>query len=205
MKFAIWYFTWVLIAFSLVMATSCTSEAAIPGELESAINKYCDSRGTTPVPPPTPPVPPPTPSPPSWEKVVDYGDAGYKETGDAWADYKYPASHGGSYRYLSHKERGLKRSGTATWTITIPYTGMYEVSTSWRPSENRTNDADYLVTKSDGGQEKYTFSQRGTGGSHRQVFRNFWYAQGQVVSVTLDGTDDNQSDCADAAYWKLVK
>lgn len=159
------------------------------------------------VPPPEPPTPP-TPGGTVWEKLVDYGTndsaAVYEETGNAWVSYTYPASAGGSYRYLSHKNQGLARVGTAKWTVkSAPFDGNCEIIVTFRPSENRTSDADYFVIAGGKTVINKSINQRGTSGSKKVVLGTIAVKKGQTVSVLLDGTDDNQSDCADSAYFKL--
>jgi hypothetical protein len=159
------------------------------------------------VPPPKPPAPP-APGGSVWDRLVDYGAndsvAIYDETGKAWVSYTYPASAGGSYRYLSHKNQGLARVGTAKWTIrSIPFDGNCEIIVTFRPSENRTSDADYSVIAGGKTVIKKSINQRGTSGSKKVLLGTIAVKKGQTVSVLLDGTDDNQSDCADAAYFKL--
>lgn len=160
------------------------------------------------------PKPEPKPSPPpkdkKWKKIIDFGTNDsvgvYEETGNAWVDYKYASSEGGSYRYLSHQGKGLKRVGTAKWTVrSIPYDGTYEIATSFRPSENRTPDADYSVIVNDKVVAKKVINQRGEGGSKKVVLGRFTLKVGDKVSVFLDGTDDNHSDSADASYFELVE
>lgn len=139
-----------------------------------------------------------------WQKIIDNGDTGYSETGSAWRDYENGDAYNGDYRYLSSYESGVARVGTATWTTTIPEEGRYEVAVSFRRTENRTPDADYLVDDGEGGQDAYSVSQVGESALIWQVLGTYTYGEGQEVSVTLDGTDDNYSDCADAVRWKRV-
>lgn len=138
-------------------------------------------------------------------KLIDFGDKGYSETSKNWETYVYPDSPGGSYRYLSRLLGDHTRTGTATWTITIPYCGLYEVKVSCRKTENRTNNADYYVTNSKGGEDKFEINQV----NHHNVLDwdtlgRYYYAKDQIVRVHLDGTDDGASDCADAASWELI-
>lgn len=140
-----------------------------------------------------------------WTKVIDYGQAGYSETGNAWRTY--PAfGHNGSYRYLSHYNYTRTRKGTATWATEIPASGIYRVSVSYRRTENRSPDADYYVTNSEGGENHYSFNQMGPNETYMWKLSGlFHYSKGQKVRVFLDGTDDTYSDCADAASWELVE
>lgn len=141
----------------------------------------------------------------TWSKVVDYGDAGYSESGVSWKTYHNPQSNDGSYRYLSHYDNTRKRVGTATWEAEIPYSGIYKVSVSFRSTENRSSDADYYVDNGTGGNDHFSFDQRGDGGLVWKTLGEYHYRKGQRVKILLDGTDDTLSDCADAASWTLVK
>lgn len=142
----------------------------------------------------------------TWKKLIDYGYKGYSETSSYnWRTYSSPESVNGSYRYLSYEVGDGSRTGTATWTTEIPYTGTYRVSVSCRKTENRTTDADYYVTNSDNGLDHFVINQK----DHRNIL--VWdtlgvysYEKGQTVLVKLDGTDDGASDCADATLWELV-
>ncbi len=142
-----------------------------------------------------------------WVKVVDNGDPGYQETGIAWVSYPFPEAHNGEYRYLSHLGHKVERKGTATWKIQIPTTGSYSLEIHYRPTENRTNDADFHVYDGNGKIHKYSINQSyhghlsSTGWLNLGTFK--WYS-GQMAKIVLDGTDDNQSDEADAVRWKLV-
>lgn len=143
----------------------------------------------------------------TWEQWVDFGNAGYVETGSAWVSYEYPGAHNGAYRYLSHKNHTTVRKGTAKWTTDpLPYDGVYEVHVTYRASENRSPDANFFVVKDkDGNLEEHIINQMVGSGMERAVLGQFTYSKGQQPYVYLDGTDDEYSDCADAAYFKLVK
>ncbi|MDH3330090.1 MAG: hypothetical protein OEM01_12725, partial [Desulfobulbaceae bacterium] len=141
----------------------------------------------------------------TWEKIIDFGDEGYSETGVAWRTYINDQSHSGSYRYLSAWEKDLPRVGTATWTTTIPYEGLYKVAVSYRQTENRSPDANYFATNNFGGLDEIVINQSGPLTYIWHTLGEYYYSAGEVVKVHLDGTDDNYSDCADAASWTLIK
>ena len=138
---------------------------------------------------------------PTWEKIIDDRKPGYSETGNAWATWN-TGGYGGSYRYLSHGGKNLPRRGTATWQITIPYDGQYEVAVHFRQTVNRTTDADYNVYDGNGKRHHFSLNQQKLAtGWH--VLGTFYWKKGQKAKVVLDGTDDNQSDEADATRWRL--
>lgn len=141
----------------------------------------------------------------SWAKIIDYGDPGYSETGNAWRTYA-AFGHNGTYRYLSHYDSGRTRVGTATWSTAVPYSGTYRVSVSYRMTDNRSPDADYFVTNNDGGSDHFVINQSGPAQLYKwKTLGDYHYKKGQIVKVFLDGTDDTYSDCADAASWELVE
>ncbi len=139
----------------------------------------------------------------SWEKIIDDGDPGYSETGNAWASWSSADAYGGSYRYLSHQGQNIPRKGTATWQVSVPYDGQYEVSVHFRQTVNRTTDADYLVDDGQGVRRTFVLNQATLPtGWHK--LGNFSWSKGQIAKVVLDGTDDNQSDEADAVRWRFI-
>lgn len=138
--------------------------------------------------------------------IVDNGDPGYSETGIAWVTYTFPGAYNGEYRFLSHLGHTVERKGTATWEVDIPTTGKYRVDIHFRPTENRSNDADFHVYDGNGVIHKYSVNQT----YHGVLSSVGWYTlgtyfwdAGQIGKVVLDGTDDNLSDEADAVRWTL--
>jgi len=142
----------------------------------------------------------------TWEQWIDFGYEGYSETGNSWRSYEYPGAHDGAYRYLSHYSYSRPRKGTATWkTKPLPYHGIYEVKIVYRASENRTPEANYFVVKDrNGNLEEHVISQKGSG-VDTKVLGRYEYSKGQQPYVLLDGTDDDYSDCADAAHFRLIE
>ncbi|HKJ66084.1 MAG TPA: hypothetical protein VJ969_11820 [Desulfopila sp.] len=139
-----------------------------------------------------------------WQKIVDYGDPGYSETGNAWRNYVNDQCHNGTYRLLSHWEQERPRVGTATWEITIPQDGYYRVEVSYRQTENRSPDANYFASNGRGGLDETVINQAGVTAHIWRTLGEYYYSAGQRVKVFLDGRDDDYSDCADAASWKLI-
>ncbi|MBN1477780.1 CotH kinase family protein, partial [Candidatus Sumerlaeota bacterium] len=77
----------------------------------------------------------------------DDGAPGYTETGSWSTTSNVGAGYdGGLYRYTTD----TREFSTATWTFAVPADGMYEVSTIFRASGDRTNDAPYTVNDADG-------------------------------------------------------
>jgi predicted secreted protein len=143
-----------------------------------------------------------------WTQTVNDGDAGYSETGN-WKSWFFGPAVGGSYRYLSLEIAGIEnRKGKASWSVQIPQTGMYKVEVSYRKTENRTYDADYYVH--DGNQKAHHFSVSQWSNPTEEhltwtTLGTFAWNKDQTSVVELDGTDDTQSDEADAVRWTLVE
>jgi len=123
-----------------------------------------------------------------------------------WGSLGFGFDSGDSdYHYLSHTVGGSDRRGTATWTPDLPTAGVWEISTWWRKTENRTDDADHYVTDGAGGSTHIVLNQQGDGASGWVVLGQFTCTAGLGgCSVELDGTDDDQSDAANAVKFELV-
>ena len=109
------------------------------------------------------------------------------------------------YHYLSHTVGGSDRVGTAAWTPDIPTAGDYQITTWFRRTENRTNDADHFIYDGNGAQTHVSLDQQGEGASGWIDLGTYWCSAGVGgCSVVLDGTDDNQSDEANAVKFEYV-
>ena len=142
---------------------------------------------------------------------IDNGDPGYSETGDDWATWGSAGQAiGPDYRYLSKTVGGADKTGTATWEPALPHAGMYEVSATFRATYNRSSDANYFVHAADGSVVETVVDQQdgaeGEDDAHGPVYADLGthYFEPGSGYVLLDGTDDNESDAADAVVWKLV-
>ncbi len=143
-----------------------------------------------------------------WSKIIDDGDEGYSETSPygAWRSWSFPGAVNGDWRYLSglYELPGgpVPRRGKAYWKTTVPVSGSYEVAVHFFHTENRTNDADYFIEDGNGRTHHFVLNQRSlpTGW---YVLGTFEWKKNQVSTVILDGTDDDQSDEADAVRWIL--
>ena len=145
------------------------------------------------------------------EHIVDDqdGSPGFTTTGDDWATwgtngYGYDSGDS-SYHYLSHTVGGDDRRGTATWEAELRQAGTWRVETWFRRTENRTSDADHVVTDGLGSQSWLVIDQTGDGASGWVNLGEYWCDAGWGgCSVTLDGTDDDGSDEANAVRFTLV-
>jgi hypothetical protein len=145
------------------------------------------------------------------EHIVDDQDGapGFTTTGDDWATwgtngYGYDGGDS-SYHYLSHTVGGDDRRGTATWEAELRQAGTWRIETWFRRTENRTSDADHAVTDGLGSQTWLVVDQTGDGASGWVSLGEYWCDAGWAgCSVTLDGTDDDGSDEANALRFTLV-
>ncbi len=145
------------------------------------------------------------------EHIVDDQDGapGFTTTGDDWTTwgtngYGYAGSDS-SYHYLSHTVGGDDRRGTATWQAELGQAGTWRIETWFRRTENRTTDADHLVTDGLGSQTWIVIDQTGDGASGWVSLGEYWCDAGfGGCAVTLDGTDDDGSDEANAVRFTLV-
>ena len=143
--------------------------------------------------------------------IIDDSDGApeFTMTGDDWTTWGmlgYGYDSGDTdYHYLSHTVGGNDRVGTATWTPDIPTAGTYQISTWFRLTDNRTDDADHFIYDGLGGSTHISLDQRGSGASGWVDLGQHWCAEGVGgCYVVLDGTDDNQSDEANAVKFELI-
>jgi len=145
-----------------------------------------------------------------WTKIIDDGDDGYSETSpyDSWRTWHFPGAYNGDWRYLSglfeSPQGPVPRKGKAYWTTKVPTTGIYEISVHLFNTENRTTDADYFIEDGNGKTHHFVLNQKQlpTGW---YVLGEFEWKKDQQSTIILDGTDDNQSDEADAVRWVFKK
>ncbi len=143
-----------------------------------------------------------------WTTTVDYGDAGYSETGN-WKTWVFPPAVGGGYRYLTLEIAGVtNRKGEAFWSTQVPVNGMYKVEISYRLTENRTSDADFYIHDGNNQSHHVVVNQRSSDNKGYLTWKtlgSFQWHKDQTALIELDGTDDTQSDEADAVRWTLVE
>jgi hypothetical protein len=137
------------------------------------------------------------------------GSPHFTTTGDDWTTWSTLdfGFDGGDteYHYTSHTVGGSDRRGTATWHPDIPTAGLWEVQTWYRMTENRTDDADFIVVDGLGERHLRSVDQRGEGASGWVSLAKVWCDEGfDGCPVTLDANDDDQSDEANAVRWVLI-
>jgi uncharacterized protein (TIGR03382 family) len=145
------------------------------------------------------------------EHIVDdqHGSPGFSTTGNDWTTwgtngYGYSGSDS-SYHYLSHTVGGSDRRGTATWRADLGQTGTWRIDTWFRRTENRTRDADHVLIDSRGDEIHVVVDQHGEGASGWVELGEMWCEAGfGRCMVTLDGTDDDGSDAANAMRFTFV-
>ncbi len=138
-----------------------------------------------------------------------HGEPGFTLTGDDWTTwgtlgYGY-AAEDTEYHYLSSTVGGSDRRGTATWSPELPVEGTYLVEAWYRLTGNRTRDADHFVYDGYGGQTHVVLDQYGDGPSGWVSLGEHWCVAGFAgCYVVLDGTDDDESDEANAMQFTLI-
>jgi len=149
------------------------------------------------------------------EYIVDDQDGapGFVTTGDDW-DTWGSAGHGfdgsdSSFHYLTHTLGGSDRRGTATWQPTLSRAGTWQIDTWFRRTINRTRDANHVITDGLDSETWRVIDQYGEdeGGSASGWISlgEYWCEEGfGGCIVTLDGTDDDDSDEANAMRFTLV-
>ena len=140
-----------------------------------------------------------------------------------WRSYAGLWGIGGAYLFLSKYGANMphvspkERKGWAVWQWKVDTSGIYDVEIHYRPTENRTPDANYVVLslrdlgEMDGQKvllEK-TIDQRP---HHGPLNKQGWvklgsveYKKGSVAALGLWAIDDEFSDEADAVRWTLVE
>lgn len=133
----------------------------------------------------------------------DIAGSGYSEDqAQNWIAHNVDACHG-TYRYLSHTVGDGTRKGRAIWQPKVTVAGTYSVVTGYRASENRTDDADYILYDDAGGTQTKVVDQRGNGCT-KVTIGTAYCAVGGSCRLVLDGTDDAKSDAADVTTFTLV-
>lgn len=133
----------------------------------------------------------------------DTPGSGYsEESPENWQSHNVEACQG-TYRYLSKYVGDGSTDGKAIWQPAITVAGVYRVKTSFRASENRTDDADYTAYDDVGGSQKKVVSQVGGGCTEAEI-ADIYCLSGGTCRLVLDGTDDTKSDAADVTTFELL-
>jgi len=128
--------------------------------------------------------------------------SGYSEVKpENWVSHNVEACKG-NYRYLSAYVGDGTRKGKALWQPKITVAGTYAVTTSYRASTNRTNDADYTLFDDQGGTQKKSIDQTKGSGCTKALIGKAYCAVGGSCRLVLDG-DDGKSDAADVTTFVL--
>lgn len=133
----------------------------------------------------------------------DVAGSGYREESANWATWATDACRV-TYRYLSHGIGDGTRRGRAIWQPPIRTAGFYRVTTSYRQSTNRTNNADYYVEDDRGTRVHFDINQQMGSGCTRVDLGLAWCRPGGACRVVLIG-DDGQSDSADETTFRLER
>ena len=115
------------------------------------------------------------------------GGGTYAESGPGWQDTAEPGFRAGLAPYAGNVNPfagGTTRAvaaaagaptAWATWTLTVPADGLYEVYVSYSQGEDRAPDARYLVRHA-GGETAYRVDQRRHGGTWMALGRHYFRA-----------------------------
>lgn len=134
----------------------------------------------------------------------DIPGSGYSEESLNWATWKTNPCGPPAYRYLSHTVGDGTRKGKAIWKPTIQHAGHYKVSTGFRATENRTNDADYYLHDDSGNPPLHKEVDQSKGDACMWVDLGTAYCvPGGACRLVLHG-DDGKSDEADVTLFTLV-
>ncbi|MBM4353232.1 MAG: hypothetical protein FJ109_05450 [Deltaproteobacteria bacterium] len=166
----------------------------------------------------------PTPECPEFDFIIDDQDGAPKFTltGDDWATWGTAgcgfSAKDTSYHYLSKTVGGPDKKGTATWKPNLPVAGTYEITTWFRKTVNRSTDADHFIHDGNGKVTHLVVDQKADSPPEGQEPPGYqcgsgWYPLGTYFCqagdggcfVVLDGTDDDQSDEANAVRFKLLE
>lgn len=126
--------------------------------------------------------------------------------------YLFLSKYGANMPHIAPKDR----KGWAVWQWKVETSGIYKVEVHYRPTDNRSPDADYyILTMKDLGemddhvvQNNKTIDQSPHGPLKSEGwvdFGNYEYKKGEVAAVGLWAQDDTHSDEADAVRWTLVE
>jgi hypothetical protein len=133
----------------------------------------------------------------------DIAGSGYREESANWASWATDACRT-TYRYLSRTVGDGSRRGRAIWQPTFRATGFYRVTTSYRQSTNRTDNADYYLEDDRGTRRHVDVNQQMGSGCTRVDLGLAWCRVGGACRVVLIG-DDGQSDSADETTFRLER
>ena len=160
---------------------------------------------------------------PDYDHIIDDQDGTpqFTLTGDDWATWGMAGcgfdSGDSSYHYLSKTVGGADKKGTAAWTPDLPVAGTYEIATWYRKTGNRSTDADHFIYDGLGNSTHIVIDQKGDAPADENSpveyecksgwvsFGQYWCNSGKGgCHVVLDGTDDDQSDEANAVRFTLL-
>jgi hypothetical protein len=141
------------------------------------------------------------PLPPTVADVVvdnDNGTPGYVETG-GWTTSASTGFEGGTYRYITGVSGAP--TGTATWTPSLPCSGVYRVYAALLQGTNRTTSAPMTITHA-AGQVVVPLNQYG-GGVSEILLGEYPFDAGTSGSVRMDNNGAAGIYVADAMIWRL--
>ncbi len=133
--------------------------------------------------------------------IVDDQDAGASFDG-AWIQGSYAGGYNTYYHFADNVASGATH--TATWTPTLPATGLYDVYCWYNSGANRSTAAKYVINYS-GGSTSKTVNQTTGGSAWVLLGSGLPFAAGTSGCVTLNNATGETSDTtvviADAIKW----
>ncbi len=135
--------------------------------------------------------------------VVDNADGNYSESG-SWGTSSSPGFWGGGSRWAAVSGS----SKTATWTPTLPDTGLYEVYAWWVAGGNRSPGAGYTVNHSTG--SAFVSANQQQNGGQWNPLGTYSFNSGTSGNVriassgSLNGGNPNAVISADAVRFRFL-
>lgn len=127
----------------------------------------------------------------------DNGAPGYTETGGPWITSGTPGFNGSTYRYVLDTDP----LSSATWTPTIPTTGVYAVSLGLRVSTNRPSDTPITVNHANGS-TLVSVNTNGTNSVVEVPVGSFTFNAGTGGSVTMTNNGSAGAYIADTVIFR---
>lgn len=129
----------------------------------------------------------------------DSGAPGYVEEG-IWTLSSSTGYQGGIYRYVQESDVS---TASATWTLDLPSSGLYEIYAAFRDGTNRTTGAPVTI-KDASGISVIILDQSGTGHVVERLLGEFYFEKGTDASVRMDNNGEVGYYISDAMIWRPV-
>lgn len=128
----------------------------------------------------------------------DDGAPGYVESG-SWSLSSNPGYNNGTYRFT----RDTSPPSTATWTPSLPQSGVYEVYAVFRKGSDRTTSAPFTITHAEGS-TVVSINMNGEFTVQEEYLGRFSFTAGTSGSVRLDNNGGSGVYIADAVRFTIA-